>query len=175
MNSENQTANIHALSVKNFVLHLESLGVVFEVVAMRKFNLRGEVTKPMIDYINANLEEVQCFLWCRYEDGLLGVSYYDDTPLDELAEHGRRLILLATELCDRAPFTGEARAAILTACYGCAPFAILNAIAYMERCLKHCDNGTYWQYREQPPQTLPTPQRYIEHLRSGLKVHRASA
>ena len=167
--------NLNELTPKQFVLHLESLGVVFEVVAMRKFNLRGEVTKPMIDYLNANLEEVQCFLWCRYEGDLLGASYYDDTPLDELAEHGRRLILLATELCDRAPFTGEARAAILTACYGCAPFAILNAIAYMERCLKHCDNGTYWQYREQPPQTLPTPQRYIEHLRSGLKVHRASA
>ena len=167
--------NLNELTPKQFVLHLESLGVVFEVVAMRKFNLRGEVTKSMIDYINANLEEVQCFLWCRYEDGLIGVSDYDDTPLHELQSHGHRLVLLATELCDKAPFTGEAREAIIKACMSCAPFAILNAIAYMERCLKHCDSGTYWQYREQPPQTLPTPQRYIEHLRNGLKVHRVSA
>ena len=105
--------NLNELTPKQLVQHLESLGVVFEVVAMRKFNLRGEVTKSMIDYINANLDEVQCFLWCRYEDGLLGVSDYDDMPLNELVEHGHRLVLLAVELCDRAPFTGEARTAIL--------------------------------------------------------------
>ena len=141
--SQNNKTTLEQLTPFQLFLLCEKMGVTFEIDQNKNLTVEGVMSDRVVRLIEANKEELQCVVWCKKND----VEYCDLTN-EAITYQYTYLIELVNRLYEQVPQL-QGRDQVLTACGNMQPAKLYEAIIFYERCLKHCENKSFWRFRTQ--------------------------